>query len=375
MIVKSKLVFSLDWLTLNFEKQVNEAYQGKNVEGNDLKITETEQYTKYVIEKQENGTNVFKNRYFVKHKNYKIMTILEKPISKAININLVQIQISNTELYKYEFLELAIRIETIIKSLGINYKGVSRIDLAIDFQATNELNKLVNDLMTKKYLLAGKGKKFTPRFVTDDGVLNVETLEIGTRTNDRFARIYNKTIELNIHPKEYIKNKHLKNGLNGVIWRYEYQIKGSFTNNLNIKNMQIKELLNEKTLKDLFLIAEKNHFEIKQKTKKAELNKQPTVEFIDHKQLTTEEQTIYIIKNNFESSTVVEKRTLKALFREYYLSNQKNITYIENIKTIISRTDLSYFFNNKIEFYVKEFNDKLKRPYIFDYNLFKEHYL
>lgn len=375
MVVKSKLVFSLDWLTLNFEKMVNPFYEGDNVQGNELLIEETEKFTKYKIEKQEYGTSVFKNRYFVKNDNYKIMTILENPSSQAINMNLVQIQVSNSELYRYDFLELAIRIETITKSLGIQFKSISRIDLAIDFEAKSELNNLVGNLMTKKYLLAGKKKKFTPRFSTDDGVLSVETLEIGTRTNDRFARIYNKTLELEVHPKEYIKNKHAINGLNSSVWRYEYQIKSGFLTNLNIKNMQLKEILRDKTLIDLFRVAETNHFEIKYIDKKVELNKQPTIPFVDYNQLTTEEQTIYIIKNNFESSIVVEKRTLKALFREYYLSSQTNLTHIDNIKSIINRTELSDFFNKKIDYYIREFDDKLKRPFKFDYELFRTHYM
>lgn len=104
-------------------------------------------------------------------------------------------------------------------------------------------------------------------------------------------RIYNKTLELSINPKQYISDYHKNQGLadDVPVWRMEYQLNARFFDNLykckdisqkgDIKHELVSEritwaIFDIENLIALFQLAEKNHFELRYNTGKSQTNKE-----------------------------------------------------------------------------------------------------
>lgn len=359
-------VINIDYLVLNCEGS-NEHFDKINS-------------STYQLELQDVGTKVFKNRYFLMFENEKVATILTNPHSKAIKQDLVQVQISNHLFYTYNFTSLRKLVEIfILKALNLKITTISRLDISIDFDnSTNAVQNLANLIQNNELLLAGKDKAFNPHYVSNKGKSELTGLYIGKRSSSRYLRVYNKTLEMQKTPKEYILERWKKHGLeNNNVWRCEYELTNVFFHNRQINNETIStQIFSQYALLKLFQEAEKNHFELKKNTGKSELNKEQTIPFFEWSLLFStceiKDLTISKIKKIIEPSILVQKRLLKAIFREYYISKQ-SYQNIFMIQYVLEKYHLYDFLEKKLPYYIDEFEKAQKAPFLFDYNLFQEH--
>ncbi len=335
------------------------------------------------LELQDVGTKVFKRRYFLISENQKVATILCQPHSKAIKQDLIQVQISNHYFYTYSLFTLKRLVELyIIKFLNLSLNSISRLDISIDFDNRNNIvEQLAHLIQNNRVLLAGRDKAFTPYYVFNQGKSTLTGLTIGKRSSSRFLRVYNKSLEMQQNPKEYIINRWKKNGLSPTnVWRCEYELTSQFFINKQIDNHTINtQIFNTKALIQLFQEAERNHFEIKTNTNKSELNKEKTIPFFEWTMLLNScnddnDKLVNIskIQKIIEPSLLVQKRVLKASIREYYISKQQHQN-IFLIQYIIEKYHLHDYLDTKINFYIDEFEKLQKAPFQFDLNLFYEH--
>lgn len=335
------------------------------------------------LELQDVGTRIFKKRYFLISENEKVATILCQPHSQAMKQDLIQVQISNHYFYTYNLFWLKKLVELyIIKFLQLSLNSISRLDISIDFDNRNNIvQQLASLIQNNHVLLAGRDKAFTPYYVFNQGKSTLTGLTIGKRSSSRFLRVYNKTLEMQTNPKEYILNRWKKHGLDSNnVWRCEYELTSQFFINRQIDNATIStQIFSQKALLNLFIEAEKNHFEIKQNTNKSELNKEKTIPFFEWSVLLSQcndendsDTTITKLSKIIEPSILVQKRVLKASIREYYISKQQ-YQNIFLIQYIIEKYHLHDYLETKLKFYIDEFEKLQKAPFKFDESLFYEH--
>lgn len=360
-------IINIDWLTFNCS--------GTNANWENVSNQQ------FSLELQDIGTKIFKKRYFLFSEGQKVCTILCQPHSKAMKQDLIQIQISNHLFYTHSLFWLKKLIKLYIeKLLKINIVSISRLDISIDFDNTNEnVQQLVKLINSNDLKLAGKDKKYVPHYIFNNGNAQLTGLTVGSRSSSRFLRVYNKSLELQSNPKEYIQQKWKKFGLIGQnIWRCEYQLNSVFFQFLKIDGLTITDqIFTSKGLIKLFQLAELNHFEIKQNTGKSQLNKELTVPFFDTLNIMNFDENdsdfnVVKLRNIIEPSILVQKRILKASLREYYISKQfyPNIFLIQYI---IEKYQLYDYLETKIDFYLDEFRNQQKSNFEFDKQLFNEH--
>lgn len=361
-IIDQKAVISIDWLTFNFN--MSEFTNVLLLEELGLKV-----------EFQDMATNVFSKRFYITKNNEKIFTVLYKPHSSAIDKNLAQIQVSNQFLYDFNYNSLQVMLDSIFEKLEAKNVNISRIDICIDFDnSQNHIQKLVDKLNSSKVVFAGRSKDITIRALTTKKFLQNSGLYIGQRSNGRFVRIYNKTLELSAHPKEYIKKRWIDSGIGtDNIWRIEYQLKSDFVRNTNIyNNIDLKKLLSQDSITTLFKLAETNHLELKKNTGKSEINKEKTIPLINYEKIEFVDTNYYRLKKIIEPSTLSQKRTLKAVFREYYASEQ-NDEMSNMLNYVLHKYELNDYFMQKIDIYLDEFKNMLQLDFKFEVSKLYEH--
>lgn len=358
---------------------INIDYLVLNCKGSTLNFDRIGNKTQY-LEKQETGTKIFKDRYFLFSDDVKVATIVMNPYSKALDNQLIQIQFSNHLFYIYTLPILERLIKLYVNELlKLQIISISRLDISIDFNNNNDcVQQLVNNIHNKNILLAGRDKSFIPYYEFNSGISQLTGFSIGRRSSSRYLRVYNKTHEMTKNPKEYILNKWKANGLVGNnIWRCEYELSSKFFYDLQINGDDIfKHLFSLKSLYTIFQKAELNHFELKESTGKSELNKENTIPFFDWyylMSLTDSKQLIIErIKKIIEPSLLVQKRLLKSVFREYYLSRQTHYNSFM-LQYILNKYELYDYFLDKIYYYIQEFKNKQLSKIEFSTDLLHEH--
>lgn len=155
-------------------------------------------------------------------------TMAYEPYSPIIPPDFVLVKFSNKYLYRnINFAE----IKDFIDDHTINYVGITRIDLACDFNRfLNNLHpeNLIRKFMTCEYTRVGKGKY---KAIGWQGQRqHFEYLRFGSSTSTISAYLYNKTKEFQERKyKPYIEDlwKQSNIDINKDVWRLEMSIKGS----------------------------------------------------------------------------------------------------------------------------------------------------
>jgi hypothetical protein len=280
--------------------------------------------------------------------------------------------------------------------LNASFVSVNRLDIALDLENTNDFyQNVTSSILNNQLLVSGKDKKINTYYQTNKGKPCLTGFTIGSRSNSRYLRVYNKALELTKKPKEYILNSWTSSNLeHSKVWRFEYQLNNSFFRFLHKKtnykvkdNQTVTELLtwgifDEKMLFSLIERATKNHFEIKYNTGKTEINKEKPFLLLNFEFLKTKlgqfRNEIVKIKKAIEPSLLSIKRMLKSTFREYYSSGQNSISHILSLNESLQNYsnqlfNLEQWFYKKVPFYLDEFKQKQKMNIQFNQDLFKEH--
>lgn len=108
------------------------------------------------------ATNVWKKRRVLyTDAGDRVCTLLSEPISKMLAADSALLEIDNEWLYHGGGTDSV--LETLSKSVFYTIRGVSRLDLAVDFVPTDSQSDVILGLSSKKYRVAGKqnGSEFT----------------------------------------------------------------------------------------------------------------------------------------------------------------------------------------------------------------------
>lgn len=201
------------------------------------------------LELQPYSTRVFKSVYILRAFTEDIATIACNPLSPIIPSDTHLIKFHNKLLYSTNLEE---RVLYILNFLGLTLKGLSRLDLAHDFNKfTNNLmpQNLINRFLTKKWLHIGK-QSF--KVYGKGGVnLSFETLRFGKADSELAIYLYNKSIELQeVKDKPWIREfwSHINLDTKNDIWRLEISLKGNRLHYIDSNSGAIERL----TLDNIF---------------------------------------------------------------------------------------------------------------------------
>lgn len=170
----------------------------------------------YMWRVYENGTNVWKmRRILYTDRGDKVLTLLSEPKSRLIDPRAALLEIENEWLYH----GIGVRgIEAVLRKCCIySIRGISRLDLAMDFNPTTDQFNTICSLAKMEYRLQGKSN-FVPWWSKTNaewmpaqyrGQFMPHQLAWGHKTTD-------------VKWKCYYKTKELKEAVGGIGWDKPY---------------------------------------------------------------------------------------------------------------------------------------------------------
>lgn len=200
---------------------------------------------KYMIEDTEKSTRVFKKLYKVIYRGLEYFYIQQEPISSALKRGLTLVKVSNRVLYSEKYVSLLLEL---LKSFGLQYKGVSRLDIAYDcnyFCNGRSPKRFLHDYICKPIEQKGgiylanvkKHVSFFEKSISSN--THYSYVKFGMGTGGRSAYMYDKSLELReVKDKPWIRKMWADNGLiddeKTHVWRSEISIKAQGKQLLNL---------------------------------------------------------------------------------------------------------------------------------------------
>jgi hypothetical protein len=209
-IKNKKITVVIDWLAVYFKDYYF------NVE----KMVDTEgiaYLTEDLFYKLENGgTQHFKNRFYVFYKNEHAATIMTTPVNETqIKKEVIKIDFVNHTFYSGVVWQV---YDLLVDCLSLEYKSVSRLDIAID--GMNWIHKALNIFAKQniKNQIVQLKNSSTKRARFNAKVLNPKTMlyenfNIGHLGAYKMITVYNKSLELLLSGKTYIQDYWKLNGV------------------------------------------------------------------------------------------------------------------------------------------------------------------
>lgn len=229
---------SVDWLEVC-------CYGGLIEEG--VKIVNGKRY--HIVDAQK-STRVFKKLYKVMFHGLEYFYIQQDPISSALKKGLTLVKVSNRVLYSEKYISLLLDL---LKALHLQYKGVSRLDIAYDcnyFYNGRSPKKFLHDYICKPLeekggiYLANVKKHVTFFEKSISSNTQYSYIKFGMGTGGRSAYMYDKSLELReVKDKPWIRQMWADNGLiddeKTHVWRSEISIKAQGKQLLNLDTGQL----------------------------------------------------------------------------------------------------------------------------------------
>ncbi|MGX1930210.1 replication initiation factor domain-containing protein [Flagellimonas sp. 2504JD4-2] len=333
---------------------INLDYLILNLSGSPL----TESFDGLKIDVADYGTKVFAHRATLTYLDESFGTMVFKPRSSVIDENLVQLQLENHLFYTDTPEKLRDKVKTVIDILGLEFSGVNRLDIALDFsEKQHDIPNLLRGIFNGEFLISGREKDVNVYTKTTKGKIEFTGVQIGKRSSSRFCRIYNKSREMQTGSlKAYINTLWETLGFKGNVWRYEYQLSNKYLT--EIEGVSLDNLFSKNFIYNLLERAKSNHFEIKHNTGKSEVNKEETYQFIDFgkvgRAVGTIRGAIGKLVRTIKETFIGQQRMIKGLLRSYFSSNH-DVRFLLPVRRILNDFDLWDWYDRKISQYIHEF--------------------
>lgn len=228
------------------------------------------------IELQDGGTANFSRRSLVKWNNIEVATLLQCPKMATLDRLLTELKLHNRVLYTASPVQF---LKDIIDSLNLIYKGISRLDLALDCNSLvdgGSVERLIHDFVVLKHGDVGHVvRRGSARYNLHGNnhrkaSIRFESIKFGSPQADVVPYIYNKSIELlEVKDKPWIREAWKNAGLvhlvdmeglqrlskkeldykisdSGIsefirsgVWRFEISIKGHGRDLLNLESGEL----------------------------------------------------------------------------------------------------------------------------------------
>lgn len=217
LIAKKKNVCSIDWFETQLTGKLPNVQDGQT----DYEISDN----LHLID-QHKQTKHFSYLFDVYLFGEKVGTLqTHTKAAKFFDPNSMQFKLDNHLLYVEDWLSV---YRELISESGWAHKSTTRVDIFLDGNGSSNYRDMVYKAVNTRsnVMLSGKAK------ISTNYVGNViQSINIGSRSSDKYGRIYNKTLELSRSNKTYIKelweNSNLELNPNVDTWRLEIEIKSA----------------------------------------------------------------------------------------------------------------------------------------------------
>lgn len=210
-------LISLDWLSFSFNLSLTKEEYISGV----FRLNEPKGY----FLEQLSGTNVFNNRCVVRDLDgRKVLTLLYSPKSAIIPKRMCLCEIANVCLYSDEWKKIFYLIPLIHAG---EYNHLTRLDIACDFDSIgDDVAKMFDN--GEIYVQRKKEGCSFYDYKENSGLVfrKVKQFSFGSKTSKLKWKLYNKSLELSVSDKEYIRKTWAENmlDLSSNIWRLEVSI-------------------------------------------------------------------------------------------------------------------------------------------------------
>lgn len=353
----------IDWLTINLQGEPNTANE------------------KYEFEYQDYSTRHFKNVVHVSNGSEKIGVLLYERLNSKIGIeNWCQFKFENHLFYTKTGEQLKRLKDDLLSDLNLNFYGVSRLDLALDFQnASEKVQNFYKAISNEEIYIGGREKDFDDYNAlrgfskTKGGRRTLEGFTLGSKKSRKYTRVYNKTLELQKNNKSYITETWDNLKIKGEVWRLEYQMNSTYLK--SIKEFDFDKIFTKEFQLSLLEKCMDKHFVFHKAIRGRELNKMPQVYLINlervKKYCSVVTKALTNVKRVIKETLIGQMRSVKSNLRAYFSTGQ-SIDYILAVNRTLEDFNLWSWFHRKKPFYLEEF-EKKQIIKSFDKPLFEQH--
>jgi hypothetical protein len=263
---KATGLLTLDWLTVNFTGEIDLGLMdfGAELEKGDF------------LFRFMGGTETFECRAIVFYKRRILGVLTWRPRQAKVRAELIQFRFDNHLFYEGSLIRNYFKIDRLIHFLGVDYEGVSRIDVAYDFNefdfcgVQELLNLYHNDVIRSRgrknvqrrknsqTLLNGATQNDTYYEAFFEGEKIINALYLGSPNSGKCLKLYNKSLMLQQENKPYIVDCWNKVGLDArAVYRLEITYKSDYFRPKKYKDAEgnMIEEIRQPKLRDLFKIG------------------------------------------------------------------------------------------------------------------------
>lgn len=233
----------------------------------------------YEVEKQSYSTNLWMDVYIVKHRGIEFATLCCNPRNGGMPERGCTLKLANRVLYSHEWLSES---KSIMAEMGLQYKGITRVDVCYDCNMLAGGRSVPGFLMQyfshapycEGHIIRSGSRKVTINACRSNaGAVEISAMRWGSKGSDIGAYCYNKSLELReVKDKPWIretwekaglidtfneeewnklsekdKKRAIENGNTGSyiktpVWRFEISIKAHGKDLLNIETGELFKL-------------------------------------------------------------------------------------------------------------------------------------
>lgn len=241
-----------------------------------------------VVSKHEE-TKLFRYIYNVYHNGQKVATVTQGPKTPVINPRTSLVKLENRVLYCEKYVEILMALQ---KALRFTYKGITRIDVACDFNTFyggRSVPKFIKTYVmseptSKNHIYRRGSDEFYIRGNKKKNQASTfNYIRLGKKDSRVHAYIYDKTQELKeVKDKPWIKDAWeragLKNDDDNHVWRAEISIKNEGSQLLDMGTGQLFKLspdylTTQDAVQNLFMFYARKYMDFRKKRKSGKLSK------------------------------------------------------------------------------------------------------
>lgn len=319
------------------------------------------------FELQENETRHMKYLYKVFYDSTLIGEFSTCSKNSFLSPDTSFFKFENYVLYTFDIDTLKFFIDNLLFETCTKFNNFVRVDLALD---TNSVfvNEFIELFKNNKIHDKGRIQDFNFHFHQKkiNGKNLINQINFGSKFSSKYAKLYNKSLELETSNKLYIKDYFNNNfGTDKNIWRLEFTLKSKFFKDLEYFNW--KDIFHIKKQVNLIKLCKKNFFEFVYTSSKKRNDSKDEYKLIDFDLLISSKKRITkrkILKVKTKSK-ISQMLTARAFFKEYIFSTQDN-NYLIPFLNVLQRYDLFNDVKKRLKYWIPELMNDLIEKYDFD---------
>lgn len=400
--MKERYAISLDWMQYFCERSTKEMPK-------EFMTTRGA----YVMEKMEYGTPLWADVYVIKHRNREFATLCMTPRTSGMPERGCTMKLANRVLYSHEWLSES---KSIMAVLGLQYKGITRVDVCYDCNRLADGRSVPAFLMQyfshapycEGHIIRSGSRKVTINACRSNaGAVEISAMRWGSKGSDIGAYCYNKSLELReVKDKPWIretwekaglvdtfndeewaklsdrdKKRAIENGNTGSyvknsVWRFEISIKAHGKDLLNLETgelfkLDINYFEQQNAIENLFYTYAAKVMDFRMSTGQTTIRNYPPLKIFEISREVTERPVrVSMLADTGRTEKMIVNRleALQATYGDLSSADRKSLeAALEFIRTI-SGTKLQVSKNKKQLAYLEHMKGyRFKQSVVDDY--------